>query len=75
MEKAKEDPRKIRRWLAWKFVQIARWIYPRSDEVKEFLKELVVDELIYKKFFIRMDPRLGEQVEKLRHNREEVKIN
>ena len=52
-----KKPKSVREWVAMKLVRLAQWIYPESEAVKAFIMQLVVDEMVYGKSVIRINPK------------------
>ena len=46
----------FRNWLAWKLVNLAKFIYPQSEAVKTFYMQLIHDETIYGRSVFRVSP-------------------
>ncbi len=55
---AKSKPRWYHlRWrLSNLIVCLARWVYPENPEVTAFYLQIITDQIIYGKSFVRIDP-------------------
>ena len=51
--KSKQDT--FRKWLSGKFVALAKWIYPESDDVKAFYLSLLHDYMIKGHYAVKVD--------------------
>lgn len=51
-----KKPGGFREWLAMRLVRLAQWIYPKSHAVTSFYMQLLHDQMIHGKSFVRIDP-------------------
>lgn len=51
----KKKVKGIREWIAFKLVRLAKKIYPKSEEVKSFFTELMIDYFIKGEYVYKID--------------------
>lgn len=53
---SKKVVRGFREWIAWKLVNLAKFIYPQSEDVMSFHVSMLYDYLIYGQAAVRVNP-------------------
>ena len=53
----KNKPTKLREWIAWRLVKLAKKIYPDSKMVSSFYMGIMHDAMITGQAVVKIDPR------------------
>ena len=43
MIEPKSKPRGVRDWIAWRLVDLARWVYPKNEAAMAFMMDKVIE--------------------------------
>jgi len=53
---SKKAVRGFREWIAWKLVNLAKFIYPQSEDVMSFHVSMLYDYIMYGQVAVRVSP-------------------